>query len=99
MTFPPLLDDQQTQIWEEERQQIQHLIKLLEGWDVETIDLERLRQAQNQLSELFLLVVVGEFNSGKSALINALLGHPYLKFFTRDTHRRHPWHQRCAAAP
>jgi small GTP-binding protein len=79
MTFPPLLDDQQTQIWQDERQQIQYLIKLLEGWDVETIDLERLRQAQNQLSELFLLVVVGEFNSGKSALINALLGHPYLK--------------------
>lgn len=79
MTFPPLLDDQQTEIWQEERQQIQHLIKLLEGWDVETIDLERLRQAQNQLNELFLLVVVGEFNSGKSALINALLGYPYLK--------------------
>ncbi len=79
MTFPPLLDDQQTQIWGEERQQIQRLLELLEDWDVERIDLERLRQAQNQLSELFLLVVVGEFNSGKSALINALLGHPYLK--------------------
>jgi small GTP-binding protein len=79
MTFPLLLDDQQTQIWQDERHQIQYLIKLLESWDVETIDLERLRQAQNQLSELFLLVVVGEFNSGKSALINALLGHPYLK--------------------
>ncbi|HEY46302.1 MAG: hypothetical protein AMJ88_05395 [Anaerolineae bacterium SM23_ 63] len=93
MTFPPLLDDQQTQIWEEERQQIQHLIKLLEGWDVETIDLERLRQAQNQLSELFLLVVVGEFNSGKSALINALLGHPYLKEgVTPTTDRIHILH-------
>jgi small GTP-binding protein len=79
MTLPPLLDDQQTQIWEEERQQIERLIKLLEDWEVEKIDLERLRQAQNQLSELFLLVMVGEFNSGKSALINALLGHPYLK--------------------
>lgn len=27
-----------------------------------------------QLDELFLLVVAGEFNSGKSAFINALLG-------------------------
>ncbi|HEY44114.1 MAG TPA: GTP-binding protein, partial [Anaerolineae bacterium] len=79
MTLPPLLDDQQTQIWEEERQQIERLIKILEDWEVEKIDLERLRQAQNQLNELFLLVMVGEFNSGKSALINALLGHPYLK--------------------
>ena len=27
-----------------------------------------------QLDELFLLVIAGEFNSGKSAFINALLG-------------------------
>ena len=29
-----------------------------------------------QLDELFLLVIVGEFNAGKSAFINALLGQP-----------------------
>jgi small GTP-binding protein len=32
-----------------------------------------------QLDELFLLVVVGEFNSGKSAFINALLGQVVLQ--------------------
>ena len=32
-----------------------------------------------QLDELFLLVVVGEFNSGKSAFINALIGQPVLQ--------------------
>ncbi|HSL24196.1 MAG TPA: dynamin family protein [Vicinamibacterales bacterium] len=31
-----------------------------------------------QLDELFLLVVVGEFNAGKSAFINALVGGPVL---------------------
>lgn len=31
-----------------------------------------------QLEELFLLVVAGEFNSGKSAFINALIGHQLL---------------------
>ncbi len=31
-----------------------------------------------QLDELFLLVIVGEFNSGKSAFINALVGAPVL---------------------
>ena len=31
-----------------------------------------------QLDELFLLVVVGEFNAGKSAFINALLGRELL---------------------
>jgi small GTP-binding protein len=32
----------------------------------------------NQLDELFLLVVAGEFNAGKSAVINALVGQPIL---------------------
>ena len=32
-----------------------------------------------QLDELFLLVVVGEFNAGKSAFINALVGQPVLQ--------------------
>ena len=38
-----------------------------------------LRQAISDLDQLFLLVVVGEFNSGKSAFINALLGEPVLE--------------------
>jgi small GTP-binding protein len=37
-----------------------------------------LRQARQQLETLFLLVVVGEFNSGKSAFINALVGEPVM---------------------
>jgi len=32
-----------------------------------------------QLDDLFLIVVAGEYNSGKSAFINALLGENYLK--------------------
>ncbi|RPJ52868.1 MAG: hypothetical protein EHM24_33670, partial [Acidobacteria bacterium] len=40
---------------------------------------ERIRQALQQLDDLFLLVVVGEFNSGKSAFINALLGQRVLE--------------------
>ncbi len=37
------------------------------------------RQALRDLGDLFLLVVVGEFNAGKSAVINALLGEPVLQ--------------------
>ncbi len=37
-------------------------------------DLERLASLVNEMDELFLLVVVGEYNSGKSTFINALLG-------------------------
>ena len=35
--------------------------------------------AAQQLDDLFLLVVVGEFNSGKSAFVNALLGQSILE--------------------
>jgi small GTP-binding protein len=41
-------------------------------------DQATLDQAIRQLDELFLLVVVGEFNAGKSAFINALLGRDVL---------------------
>lgn len=41
-------------------------------------ELRLLRQARQQLETLFLLVVVGEFNAGKSAFINALVGEPIM---------------------
>lgn len=37
-----------------------------------------LARTRQQLDEFFLLVVVGEFNSGKSAFINAMLGQRFL---------------------
>ncbi len=39
---------------------------------------EALAESIRQLDELFLLVIAGEFNSGKSAFINALLGQKLL---------------------
>ena len=41
-------------------------------------DQARLVASITQLDEFFLLVVVGEFNAGKSAFINALVGEPAL---------------------
>ncbi len=41
-------------------------------------DAATLAESVRQLDELFLLVVVGEFNAGKSAFINALLGRAVL---------------------
>lgn len=48
------------------------------GPDVEPDDLRRFREAREALAGLFLLVVAGEFNSGKSSFINALLGERVL---------------------
>ncbi len=48
------------------------------GTDVDPDDLRRFRDARDQLTGLFLLVVAGEFNSGKSSFINALLGERVL---------------------
>ncbi len=42
-------------------------------------DRAALERSIRQLDELFLLVVVGEFNAGKSAFINALFGQPLLE--------------------
>jgi small GTP-binding protein len=42
-------------------------------------DQAALASSVRQLDELFLLVVVGEFNAGKSAFINALAGQPVLR--------------------
>lgn len=46
----------------------------LTGFGASTADQTALAASIRQLDELFLLVIVGEFNAGKSAFINALLG-------------------------
>lgn len=56
-------------------------------------DLATLERSIRQLDELFLLVVVGEFNSGKSTFINALLSRRVLpEGVTPTTTRIHRLH-------
>ena len=57
-----------------ERAVLSRLRELLASQTSAAEDVRQLRQAELDLDELFLLVVVGEFNSGKSAFINALIG-------------------------
>jgi small GTP-binding protein len=63
-----------------EQDLLERLREALEAFqpDVKAEDLRHLEQASAQLDQLFLLVVAGEFNSGKSSFINALLGEQVL---------------------
>ncbi len=47
----------------------------LAGTAIAPADRAALAESIRQLDELFLLVIAGEFNAGKSSFINALLGH------------------------
>lgn len=61
-----------------ERRELANLRTPLSNLEARPEDLALLNRALLQLDELFLLVIVGEFNSGKSAFINALLGQRFL---------------------
>ncbi len=74
-----LLTDSQEELLQNERQLLHKLWKLLTAFGAEPEDVETLEQSIQQLDDLFMLVVVGEFNAGKSAFINALLGQPLLQ--------------------
>lgn len=83
-----LLDQQQAELLQKERTLLEDLRVTLARLDAAPEDERRLALALRQLEELFLLVVVGEFNAGKSAFINALLGQKLLaEGVTPTTHR------------
>jgi small GTP-binding protein len=69
-----ILDERREALVERERGLLEGLISFLQDFGAAPEDLELVRRAHSDLEELFLLVVVGEFNSGKSAFVNALLG-------------------------
>src|SRR5215210_8531828 len=73
-----ILDERWRQLADRERILLQHLVEFLQGFGSPSDDVSLVRQKLVDLEELFLLVIVGEFNSGKSAFINALLGEDEL---------------------
>ncbi|HAF62386.1 MAG TPA: dynamin, partial [Anaerolineaceae bacterium] len=74
-----ILNDQQESTLQRERIFLNDLqLELVEN-NASKEDLDSLKYSIRQLDDLFLLVIVGEFNSGKSAFINALLGQQLLK--------------------
>ena len=69
-----VLTRQQGELVALERKLVLQVRDVLAQSDGARADLERLASLVHEMDELFLLVVVGEYNSGKSTFINALLG-------------------------
>ncbi|MBA3658724.1 MAG: dynamin family protein [Gemmatimonadales bacterium] len=75
-----ILSEREADLRVREQELLERLAEALArfGTDVDADDLKRFHDAREQLTGLFLLVVAGEFNSGKSSFINALLGERIL---------------------
>src|SRR5215218_5242063 len=69
-----ILSGGEDELVKEERRVLAQLRTALVRLDAAPEHQQALDRSIEQLDELFLLVVVGEFNAGKSAFINALLG-------------------------
>jgi small GTP-binding protein len=75
-----ILSQREQELRVREQELLERLGNALEGFrpDVDSADLRHFEQARAQVDQLFLIVVAGEFNSGKSSFINALLGEAVL---------------------
>ena len=69
-----ILSPAQDELLREERKVLSRLKASLVRFEAAAEHQSALDKSIEQLDELFLLVIVGEFNSGKSAFINALVG-------------------------
>ncbi len=69
-----IITKEHNELLHQERSLLEDLRVYLTRLDAEEEDIELLKRSLKQLEELFLLVVVGEFNAGKTAFLNALLG-------------------------
>lgn len=70
----PLLTPEERELVHEQRALFDASRELLADLDMVPGDLEALEAMRRRLDELFLIMVVGEFNAGKSTFLNAVLG-------------------------
>lgn len=85
---PKILSQAADEVLRVERHWLSRLQVALAQFPATDEDRAVLDRSIRQLDELFLLVVVGEFNAGKSALINALFGEPLLEMGVTPTTTR-----------
>jgi len=73
-----ILTQEHEQIIRQERLLLEQVLILLARMDANKEDIARLQSSLSQIENLFLLVIIGEFNAGKSTFLNALLGNKFL---------------------
>jgi small GTP-binding protein len=83
-----VLSREHEELLADERRLLGELQVGLGRFDAADEDQHTLASAVGRLDELFLLVVAGEFNAGKSAVINALLGQEVLEEGVTPTTQR-----------
>jgi small GTP-binding protein len=69
-----VLTRQQAEFIADERRLVLRARDVLANADGPRADVERLAKLLTEIDELFLLVIAGEYNAGKSTFVNALLG-------------------------
>ncbi len=74
-----ILNAAQEALLQRERIVLNDLQLLVTSFQGSKDDLATLKTSIQQIDDFFLLVIVGEFNAGKSSFINALLGEKLLK--------------------
>lgn len=73
------LNEATRQLIRDERNVLSELHAILSKLEASEKDLTDLKTALNDLEGIFMLVVCGEYNAGKSSLLNALLGHKVME--------------------
>jgi small GTP-binding protein len=88
MSLSKILSENEERVLARERRALAGCRLALERAAIEGRDASTFDASIRQLDELFLLVVAGEFNAGKSAFVNALLGLPLLEEGVTPTTQR-----------
>jgi len=73
-----VVSPEQEKLFHNEQAFLERLAFILKELGAAPEDVHTLQVASEQLRDLFLLVIVGEFNSGKSSFLNAMLGSKFL---------------------
>lgn len=74
-----ILNDKHYAIINEERNLLAELHSALSSLEVSKAELDLVSDTRSRIDDLFMILVVGEFNAGKSTFINSLLGAEYLR--------------------